>query len=89
MHRKLVTVITYHYALVMSKTQLDVNVANGVAIDVANDVLPVCWMEVYLFVLANQNHCYIPKLNDLTIARWMPYITRILTKSGRAPQGIM
>ena len=26
-----------------------VNVANGVAIDVANDVLPIYWMEVYPF----------------------------------------
>ena len=28
-----------------------VNVANSVAIDVANDVLPVCWMEVYPFCI--------------------------------------
>ena len=48
----------------MSKIQFDVNVANGVAIDVANDVLPVWWMEVYPFVLTNQNHCYMQKLND-------------------------
>ena len=27
--------------------QLDINVANGVAIDVAYDVRPVWWMEVY------------------------------------------
>ena len=33
----------------MSKIQFDVNVANGVAVDVANDVLPVWWMEVYPF----------------------------------------
>ena len=31
------------------KSQFDVNVANGFAIDVANDVLPVWWMEVYPF----------------------------------------
>ena len=36
----------------MSKTQLDVNVANGVAIDVANDVLTVWWTEVYPFGLS-------------------------------------
>ena len=33
----------------MSENQVDVNVANGVAIDVANDVLPVWWIEVYHF----------------------------------------
>ena len=33
----------------MSGIQFDVNVANGVAIDVANDILPVWWMEVYPF----------------------------------------
>ena len=34
----------------MLKIQLDVNVANGVAVvssDVANDILPVWWMEEY------------------------------------------
>ena len=35
--------------VIMSKIQFDVNVANGVAIDVANDTLPVWWMEVYPF----------------------------------------
>ena len=33
----------------MPKIQFDVNAANGVANDIANDVLPVWWMEVYLF----------------------------------------
>ena len=33
----------------MSKIQFDVDVANGVAIAVANDVLPVWWMEIYPF----------------------------------------
>ena len=33
----------------MSKIAFDVNVANGVAIDVAIVVLPVWWMEVYPF----------------------------------------
>ena len=36
----------------MSEIQFDVNVANGVTIDVPN----------WRFVLTNQNHCYIPKL---------------------------
>ena len=45
----------------MPKYQFHVNIA----IDVAYDVLPVWWMEVYLFVLTNQNHCYMPKLNDV------------------------
>ena len=31
----------------MPKIQFDVNIAKGVAIDVANDVLPVYWMEIY------------------------------------------
>ena len=47
-HQKIVTVITYHLiynALQMSKTQFDFEVANGVA----NDILPVRWMEVYPF----------------------------------------
>ena len=43
--------------------QFDVNVSNGVAIDVGKDVLQVWWMEVYLYVLTNQNHGYMPKLN--------------------------
>ena len=33
----------------MSEIHFDINVANGVAIDVANDVLPVWWMEVNPF----------------------------------------
>ena len=33
----------------MYEIQFDVNVANDVAIDVANDVLPVSWIEVYPF----------------------------------------
>ena len=33
----------------MSKIQFDIDIANSVAIDVANDVLPVWWMEVYRF----------------------------------------
>ena len=33
----------------MPKIQFDFKVANGVAIDVANDILPVWWMEVYTF----------------------------------------
>ena len=32
----------------MSKIQFAVDVANGVAIDFYNDVLPVWWMEVYI-----------------------------------------
>ena len=33
----------------MSEIQFDIHVANGVAIDVANDVHPVWWIEVYPF----------------------------------------
>ena len=35
----------------MPKIQFDVKFANGVVIDVANDVLPVWWMEIYPFRL--------------------------------------
>ena len=35
----------------MPKTQFEVNVANGFAIDAANNVLPVLVMEVYPFRL--------------------------------------
>ena len=33
----------------MSEIQFNVNVANGAVIDVANDELPVWWMDVYPF----------------------------------------
>ena len=33
----------------MPLNEFDINFANGVAIGVANDVLPVWWMEVYPF----------------------------------------
>ena len=33
----------------MSKFQVDLNVAKGGTIDIANDVFPVWWMEVYPF----------------------------------------
>ena len=35
----------------MSKIQFDVNIANVVVFDVAYDVHPVWWMEVYPFCL--------------------------------------
>ena len=33
----------------MFLNEFDVNVANGVAIDVANDVLPVWWIDVHVY----------------------------------------
>ena len=48
----------------MPKIQFYVNVANGVAIDVANDVLVVWWMDVYPFRLNHENNYYMPKMND-------------------------
>ena len=70
-HRKILLFnITFHLifnAIKTPKWQFDVNVANGIAIDVANDALPVWWMEYTLFVLTNQNHCYMPKFNDFSI----------------------
>ena len=59
----------------MSKIQYDVKVANSVAIDVANDVLSVWWMDVNqstLSMLTNQNRCYMPKLNDIGIIHISP-----------------
>ena len=50
----------------MPQIQFHVNVANGVAIDGASIVLPV-WWRYTLSVLTNQNHCYMPKLNDCEI----------------------
>ena len=32
----------------MPLNEFDINVANSVAIDIANDVLPVWWMEVFI-----------------------------------------
>ena len=51
-HWKIYTFIPYHLifkAIKSPKSQFDVNVANRVAINVANDVLPIWWMEVYPF----------------------------------------
>ena len=42
----------------MPKIQFDVNVDNGVVIDVDNDISQVYLMEVYLIVLSNQTQCY-------------------------------
>ena len=33
----------------MPKSQVDVHFANGVAVDVSKDVLPVWWTDVYPF----------------------------------------
>ena len=33
----------------MSKIQVDDDVADGAALDVDNDLLPVWWMEVYMY----------------------------------------
>ena len=51
-HSEIITVISYHLILNvidMSLNELDVIAANGVAIDVANDVRLVWWKEVYPF----------------------------------------
>ena len=45
----------------MPKIQFDVNVANAVAIDVANDVLSVWWMEVYPFCFNQSKPLFMPK----------------------------
>ena len=46
----------------MATNQINVNVANGVNIGVAKDVL---------LVQTNQHHCYMPKLND-----WYTFATK-------------
>ena len=47
----------------MPNNQFDINVNNGVATVVDNDVRPVKWMEVYPSHLTKQNHSYMPILN--------------------------
>ena len=49
----------------MSEIQFDVNVAKGVAIDVANHVLPVWWMEVYPFRV-NQSESLLPYMRKFS-----------------------
>ena len=52
----------------MSKIQFDVDVADGAPIDVDNDLLPVWWMEVYMYTFSiNQSKSlYKPILNGST-----------------------
>ena len=47
-----------------------VNVANGVAFDVPNDILPVERMEV-LTNQNNPNHCFMSQLNDFRIKYYL------------------
>ena len=66
----------------MPKTQLD-NIANGIAIDIANDILPV-WLRRYtLFVLTNQNHYYMPKLNYVNFFCLLNSVFHVLKGRGR------
>ena len=53
----------------MSQIAFDVNVANGVAIDIDNDVLSVWWMEVYPYRFNQWKSLYMPKLNDSVIEK--------------------
>ena len=46
----------------MPTNQFDININNGVANVVDNDVRPVKWRYTPDF-FTNQNHCYMPKLN--------------------------
>ena len=48
------------------KIKFDVNIANSVAIDIANNGLFSEWRYAQTD-LTNQNHCYMPKLNDSQI----------------------
>ena len=66
--RKIITVISYHLILNvinMSFNEFDVNVANGVAIDVAYDILSVWWMEVYPFHFSQSKSLLQAKFNSL------------------------
>ena len=50
----------------MSEIQFYVNIANGVAIDIANDILPFSWMEVYPFrVNQSESLLHAKKLSNL------------------------
>ena len=72
--RKIITVIPYHLifnAMKMSTVQLDVNVANGVATDVANDVK---WMEVYSFRFHQSKSLLHTKI------KWYEYKNRLLLR---------
>ena len=54
----------------MSEIQFDINVANGISIDIANDVLPVLWMEVYHFCVYQSEsllHAEIKLFKNLSI----------------------
>ena len=55
----------------MSKIQFDVDVADGAAIDVDNDLLPVWWMEVYMYTFSiNQSksllHAHMKWFNEIS-----------------------
>ena len=77
-HWKIVTVITYYLnqnALLMCKIQFDINVANRIAMDVANDILLVWWMEVYHFCF-NQSKSVLPaKIKLLKILLLLTLLT--------------
>ena len=47
----------------MPNNQFDINVNNGVAVVVDNDVHPVNGWRYTPNLLTNHNHCYMPKLN--------------------------
>ena len=47
-HRKIITVITTHLIFnLLHKIQFNINFAQDIYIDVAYNVLPVYWMQVY------------------------------------------
>ena len=55
----------------MSKIQFDVNVANGVAINVANDILRVWWMEVYPFRVNQSESLLHAEIKGAAVAEWL------------------
>ena len=72
----------------MSEIQFDVNVANSIATVVANDILPVRWIEVqcnlsipnlvYSEILFNPNILFGPKVFYHLLHTKLPCVFRIL-----------
>ena len=61
------------------KIQLEVNVANGFAIDVANNVLPVWWMEVYPFRVDQSKSLLHAEIKWYNNQLWNDELTSVLT----------
>ena len=58
----------------MPKIKFKIHVANGFAIDVAYDVLPVWWMEVYPFRLNQSKSLLHIKIKWLLVKIYYSYV---------------